>query len=323
MRAELDSAVPSDQATLADLTVLARAVAGDATIVVVAASAGEGARVDPQARVIWISAEPHWPPEVSRALAIHEAGNLVVSFYLSFLAVEDDCQALSDVERQALAMLFYCLDDVRMERWLERRLPGCAPWLESAIRLLAPPGRDADASYVTFLRALIECHRLGREPQGLPGAVADVLQGTREAVLAYLGCQPPLLAGADPAARAAYRASPAARCFQDDPHDIAGFRANCRLRSWVAFRIAVEHIWPCARNLLLADEAAGRPPPKTVQPKSGLLETPTRQLPSMGKAEGEWPADVPPAVVVPSGPLCNRWRRTRTPCPRWPSRVGV
>lgn len=264
-----DESAHSD--AIADLTAIARAVAVDPSLVVVQAAPGQATSIDTREKVIWIDLQADWPKEIGRALAIHEAGHLVVSHYPLFVAADPGLQGLASDEQQALAYLLNCLEDIRMERWLSRRLPGCGPWLEATNRLFSEQSEGRPLGlFMTYLASLLVRHSPGCAIPGLDSHVAGTLEATEPAVLAYLACQPPTIAAAYPEARALYAASPAARCFVGDPTDVDGFAATCRLSAWGAFEIAVRDIWPEARRLLVDDVAAGRSLPAPPRPRSGL-----------------------------------------------------
>ncbi len=183
-----------EPAILTELETLARAVAADSRVRVVK---GECWQVDLTSRTIEAILKPEEPVTWRRGGICHEAGHVLLTQHLEFLNADpaSPIQGVSEVEAQACHAALNTIEDCRIERWLTRRLPGCAVWLADLNRSCDTSALPADLDPFSQLLLCLSTRWL----PGLGGEVARATPASRDlaaalepAVADYLACQPPV-----------------------------------------------------------------------------------------------------------------------------------
>jgi len=122
---------------------------------------------------------------------------VLLTQHLEFLNADpaSPIQGVSEVEAQACHAALNTIEDCRIERWLTRRLPGCAVWLADLNRSCDTSALPADLDPFSQLLLCLSTRWL----PGLGGEVARATPASRDlaaalepAVADYLACQPPV-----------------------------------------------------------------------------------------------------------------------------------
>lgn len=165
--------------------------------------------------------------DVCRAILLHECAHCAITRIHHLLEAST---------RRLYQDVLNVLEDLRIEAWLCKTLPGCASWLRTANGLLFRPQGPATWPanlQLQFLRALLEAAHNSRPPEGPHPAVLQALAETREAVLEQTACHP-----AEAVGRAA-----------------AGATLNAQQRMLAIFQSKIRHVW---ERLVAIDESQGR-----------------------------------------------------------------
>jgi uncharacterized protein YegL len=125
------------------------------------------------------------------------------------------------LQRPELQLLLNCVEDVRIENWLQERFPGARPWkkITDARSSTHDPATMEEAEQENpargFLRGLVRFGGTGAIPSVMNATALVALEEARPALEAAFDCVPPSTS-VDPASvERLYRQHPVSRCYAD------------------------------------------------------------------------------------------------------------
>lgn len=267
----------AELAIVTELETLARAVAAEPRVRVVP---GEHWQVDLATRTIEAIVRPADPVNWRRGGICHEAGHVLLTHHPEFAEADPDSPLRAENEslQQAAQLALNAIEDCRIERWLVRRIPGCAAWLGDLNRSV-DHGPDVGAM-PPFAQLLLSISHsllpgLGQARFQVAPEVAALRDELSPAVADYLACQPPvrLELVADVA-----RSLPEVRWPRWVAPPRADLSSSEAVARWAAFRsyeVFRDRIWPRLRPLA----------PDYPLPPGGLRGvTSCRREPRLGRA---------------------------------------
>lgn len=125
-------------------------------------------------------------PDLCRGLILHEASHAAVTVLH---------QVLSRQQLQQLMPLLNTIEDMRIESWMRRRVPGAASWIRAYNDAIYGQLRDAplpESRREQFLRGILEQWWWGSVSNGMRPEVELALLNCQTAITDAVACQPPL-----------------------------------------------------------------------------------------------------------------------------------
>lgn len=292
---------------LDELLAIARAVAIDDSLEVIAGKRGGGWFIDLRTGIIHCDAADleRQAADDSRGLVCHEAAHAAVTRYPWI--VPDGIR-----RRPGLPSLLNALEDCRIEAWLARRFPGVGPWIDLYNdRLFPDRGQDLREFpfFQQFCLGSIREWWQERDERRVADPVRAALDATREARRRFVEAQPPTSPDVPWAMVRAYDEGPLPKRFAalDRAAVPDGFEKAVRSAAWQAWRVVWLDIRPAYEALLDKDpdgkaqltEAERR----FLSQTSGIVDpsAPRRGRRPAGLAPGELPVGPPVSGPLPPG----------------------
>lgn len=236
-----------------ELEAIARAVALDGRLEVVAGRPGSGWFIHAETGVVNADgadlARRH--PDYVRGLACHEAAHAATTRYLHMMP-------LPALKRPGMTSLMNALEDCRIEEWLQVRFPGTAAWIQRYNDRLFPEDAPLLAMQPWFKQfCLGAIHEWWRSelPDSLHDEPRAALEATREARQAAIEAQPPHTAEVDLLEVLAYESCPVRALFRQRdtfaPPD--AFERVVRAAAFASYRTTWLEIRPVYEELIQRD----------------------------------------------------------------------
>jgi Mg-chelatase subunit ChlD len=191
------------------------------------------------------------PPDFSRGLVLHEAAHAGLTRLHDILP--ENLQGDT-----ALRHLLNCIEHCRIERWLQRRLPGCVPWIRSYNNLLFNDMlTDAGGCMQkdpggAFLGGILCRWWYGRDPANLPEVSRAALNTVWPYVLAAVESCPPADCPDPVSTRVKYASHPISVCYQHMDQEVSPTPLELwtRMTQHDMWSIVSREVLPVFRRLL-------------------------------------------------------------------------
>lgn len=197
-------------------------------------------------------------PDFCRGLLLHESAHAAITRYHAILPEN----LLSD---PVVMQLMNTVEDCRIENWLQKRLPGCAPWItlynnHCFGEILADKDHSVrDHAAPAFLLGLLSRWWFGKLPEGIhplaAAAIEEVWPSMNQAVALFPSAYPSDVA----ATRRSYSTHPSSVCYAvtnpQNPTETAepdGMEMAARMTQHEMWTLVESHILPVFRRLLFA-----------------------------------------------------------------------
>jgi Mg-chelatase subunit ChlD len=195
-----------------------------------------------------------------RGLTLHECGHAALTRL-------PDIQPPDLLANTAVHQLMNTIEDCRLEGWLQRRLPGCAPWVRAYNDILFAPmmkvsREEMERDQATaFLAGILARWWHGRDPENLPDAARAALDEVWPHVLRAIAACPPAVCPQAAETRARYDAHPVRACYhgRDDEGEPTPLELETRMSQHEMWEIVLHHVLPVFQRLMeQTDSALGR-----------------------------------------------------------------
>jgi len=182
-----------------------------------------------------------------RGLTLHEASHAAITRYQAMVPR----QAL---QQSWLRLLLNVVEDCRIEEWMQRRLPGCTPWVKAYNdrlfgRMRARP--RPDALLARYSIGLLCRWWFGEWPADLGQPVSAALEASWPAVQRAIAAQPPATRVELPSLAWHYWSSPVCRAFvaRDAQHAPDSWEILVRLAQYRCWAILHSEVLPAIAHL--------------------------------------------------------------------------
>lgn len=191
------------------------------------------------------------PRDYCRGLSLHEAAHAFLTRLWNIVP-----EAL--LEDPAVHLLLNAIEDCRLERWLQRRLPGSKPWIQCYNdilfgKLLASTREKLEADPGSaFLIAILCRWWHGRVPQNTPQSSLAALDEAWPHLQLAIEAAPPVECPTPETTRLNYAGHPVRHCYQGLDHGDppAPMELEVRMAQHEMWEIVWRNILPVFRRLL-------------------------------------------------------------------------
>lgn len=190
-------------------------------------------------------------PDYCRGLLLHESAHAAITRYHEILPQD----LLQD---PAVMHLMNVVEDCRIECWLQRRLPGCRPWITLYNNHLFAPLLDNPDHGIrhhaasAFLMGLLLRWWSGRLPDALHPLALEAINAVWPHVERAISMQPQAVPQDPAEARAAYRRHAVSVCYQsaDPKREPDPLEMEARMTQHDMWGVVNAHVLPEFRRLL-------------------------------------------------------------------------
>ncbi len=202
-----------------------------------------------------------------RGLTLHEAAHATVTRIF-------DMVSQNVFQRREIHMLFNCVEDCRIETWIQKRTPGAIPWIKEYNNILfepifkSPPKHSLCAQ---FCFSILTKWWYDKYPLGISSKVRDILESLWPTINKAIQAQPPRMEIDSPVIRNVYERSQTLRFSymeKDKFEPPSEFEMLVRIRQLQMLHTMFSEIMPVYEKLMKEDEKNGQ---KAKQDMKGFL----------------------------------------------------